>query len=247
MIMNACIYNYRVTLYGSGIESDTLTLPSTVPLEMKPAYAPPRQNLFVKMTSGSDKQAHSEKTKSNAWAQQKRIGLIVSHWHHPPMTLHDEGKLLHFLRLRFRQIEFTQCLSSVGLENRSPLNTWPRCEPHRAQTISVRRPSASGNSLIAPGSPCQNAGQPHPLSNFVDESYNGAPHPLHTYVPAATSLSYFPTNGRSVDFSRNTAYSSLLNFLRQSESDWGTGSRPSVLIVDSVVALMLESDEGEVE
>ena len=38
----------------------------------------------------------------------------------------------------------TQCLSSVGVLNPSPLKTWPKCPPHAAHVISVLLPSGSG-------------------------------------------------------------------------------------------------------
>ena len=39
--------------------------------------------------------------------------------------------------LNLRLILLTQCLSSVGVGKRSPLNTCPRCPPHLAQQISI--------------------------------------------------------------------------------------------------------------
>ena len=42
----------------------------------------------------------------------------------------------------------------------SPVNTWPRCPPQLAQRISVRRPSASGWRLTAPGISSSKLGQP---------------------------------------------------------------------------------------
>lgn len=38
----------------------------------------------------------------------------------------------------------TQCRSSVGVGNPSPLNTWPRCPPQAAHVISILLPSGSG-------------------------------------------------------------------------------------------------------
>ena len=58
----------------------------------------------------------------------------------------------------------------------SPVKTWPRWPPHRAQVISVRRPSASTVRFTAPGISSSKLGQPHPASNLSDERYNGAPH-----------------------------------------------------------------------
>lgn len=37
----------------------------------------------------------------------------------------------------------TQCRSSVGVWNPSPLKTWPKCPPQAAQVISVLLPSGS--------------------------------------------------------------------------------------------------------
>lgn len=52
---------------------------------------------------------------------------------------------------KFNEIEFTQCLSSVGVLKPSPLNTCPRCPPQAVQVISTRLPSGSGWRDTAPG------------------------------------------------------------------------------------------------
>src|ERR1700716_2069400 len=61
-------------------------------------------------------------------------------------------------------------------------------------------------------------GQPQPESNFASDSNSVWPHPAQVYVPLRCSCSYSPENGRSVAFSRSTAYCIGDNSLRHSAS-----------------------------
>lgn len=64
--------------------------------------------------------------------------------------------------------ELTQWRVFLGV-NPSPVKTWPKWASQRAQTISVRRPSASGVRRTAPGISSSKLGQPHPASNLSSE------------------------------------------------------------------------------
>lgn len=58
--------------------------------------------------------------------------------------------MFFFFYLNFKLMLFTQCLSSVGVSNFSPLNTWPRCPPQLAQQISVRTiPIVTSSCLVS--------------------------------------------------------------------------------------------------
>src|SRR5205085_11289921 len=61
-------------------------------------------------------------------------------------------------------------------------------------------------------------GQPQPESNLASDSNSVWPQPAQTYVPFRCSCSYSPENGRSVAFSRSTAYCIGVNSLRHSAS-----------------------------
>lgn len=116
----------------------------------------------------------------------------------------------------------TQCRSSVGVLNPSPLNTWPRCPPQAAQVISVLLPSGSGERFMAPGRPSKKAGQPHPELNLVVDLYNGVPHPAHSYVPSSKNLSYSPVPRGSVPFWRRIRNCSGERTALHSSSDFWT-------------------------
>ena len=60
----------------------------------------------------------------------------------------------------FIEIEFTQWRVFFAV-NPSPKNTWPKCAPQLAQTISVRMPSASGILFTAPFISSSKLGHPH--------------------------------------------------------------------------------------
>ena len=87
--------------------------------------------------------------------------------------------------VNLREMLFTQCLSSVGVGNPSPLNTCPKCEPQLEHTISVRViPNLlSSNLFTAPGIESKYAGHPHPDLNFCDALYNGALQAAQVYTP----------------------------------------------------------------
>jgi hypothetical protein len=55
--------------------------------------------------------------------------------------------------MNLSEILLTQCRSSVGVLNPSPLKTCPKCPPQAAQVISIRLPSGSGVRAMAPGNP----------------------------------------------------------------------------------------------
>src|SRR5262249_4338799 len=61
-------------------------------------------------------------------------------------------------------------------------------------------------------------GQPQPESNLASDSNRGWPHPAQTQGPGFVSYSYSPENGRSVAFSRSTAYCIGVSSLRHSAS-----------------------------
>jgi len=69
------------------------------------------------------------------------------------------------------------------MQYRSPVgagpssNTWPRCAPHCAHTVSVRTMPwlRSTISVMAPGMASEKLGQPQPASNLVTESNSLAP------------------------------------------------------------------------
>ena len=63
------------------------------------------------------------------------------------------------------------------------LKRWPRWQPHRLQSTSVRciPPEVSGlSSTAAPPAAAQKDGQPVPLSNFVAEAKRGVWHAAQT-------------------------------------------------------------------
>lgn len=62
----------------------------------------------------------------------------------------------------------TQCLSSLGFPNLSPLKMCPRCPPQLLHTISVLIMPRPGSGLCptASGKASQKAGHPHPESNL---------------------------------------------------------------------------------
>lgn len=70
----------------------------------------------------------------------------------------------------FRQMPLTQWRSLVGVGNRSPRKTCPRCDWQRVHTISTLDPSASGFSVIAPSMPCKQ----HIISLTVVGGHRGA-------------------------------------------------------------------------
>src|ERR1700743_2462377 len=93
--------------------------------------------------------------------------------------------------------EFTQWRTFFGVRY-SPSNTWPRWAPQLAQTISTRRPSASGTRFTAPGISSSKLGHPQCDSNFDADVYSGVSQRLHTYRPSALLFNNAPVNGRSV-------------------------------------------------
>src|SRR3989344_8938246 len=103
--------------------------------------------------------------------------------------------------------------------------TWPRCEPQRAQVISVRVIPWDESVCVstAPGSAWSNDGQPVPESNFASDEKSGLPHALHSYVPSAFSWTYSPEKGASVPFSRRTSYSSGVSTFLNPSSFSGNG------------------------
>lgn len=64
------------------------------------------------------------------------------------LSLHSEES--EFGALNFSDMLLTQCRSSVGVRNPSPLKTWPRCPPQAAHVISTLRPSGSGYTQRKP-------------------------------------------------------------------------------------------------
>lgn len=78
------------------------------------------------------------------------------------------NNLFYATGTNFIETELTQCLRFFGVRY-SPSNTWPKCAPQLAQTISTRRPSASGTRFTAPGISSSKLGQPQCDSNFDSE------------------------------------------------------------------------------
>src|SRR5262245_35716077 len=72
----------------------------------------------------------------------------------------------------------------------------------------------------------QKLGQPVPLSNFVVEENRSRSHPAQAKLPRRSSCSSALVNGRSVPFSRSTAYWSGVRSLRHSSSVWVTSKVP---------------------
>src|SRR3989344_2717923 len=132
-----------------------------------------------------------------------------------------------------KHTEFTQYLFPVEVGPSSKI--WPKCEPQRAQVISVLSPPSP--RLRRAGIPCNDSvwystapdnalskeGHPVPESNFAPEEKSGLPHALHSYVPSAFSCTYSPENGASVPFSRKTAYSSAVSACLNPSSFSGIG------------------------
>jgi len=139
---------------------------------------------------------------------------------------------------------FTQCRSSVGVLNPSPLKTWPRCPPHAVQVISILViPMALSSCLeTAPGMASKNAGHPHPLSNLVVDLYSGVPQPAHVYTPSSLCLLYSPVPGRSVPFSRRTRNCSRDKIARHSLSDFAF--ELSAMGIDELVLELDGVDKG---
>ena len=99
--------------------------------------------------------------------------------------------------------------------------TWPRCPPQLAHSTSVRSMKRLRSRSVATASSSIGAvklGQPVPESNFVAASNSGAPQPAQRYVPGVFSSAYSPVKGRSVAFSRRTAYCSGVSSARHSAS-----------------------------
>ncbi|CPU67576.1 Uncharacterised protein [Mycobacteroides abscessus] len=75
------------------------------------------------------------------------------------------------------------------MQNRSPVgvwgassNTWPRCEPQRAQRTSVRTMPwlrSVSSSTRSPASGLKKLGHPQCESNFVSERNSSFPHARH--------------------------------------------------------------------
>src|SRR5215475_15338032 len=80
---------------------------------------------------------------------------------------------------------------------------------------------------------CVKLGQPQPESNLASDSNRVWPQPAHIYVPGRFSCSYSPENGRSVAFSRSTAYCIGVSSLRHSASLLTTLSGVLVSDIDS--------------
>ena len=110
------------------------------------------------------------------------------------------------------EMELTQwrMFFSVSL---SPSNTWPRCPSQLAQTISIRRPSASGTRFTAFGISSSKLGQPQCDRNLCSDVYRGASHWRQTYNPFVIVSVYSPVNGRSVPLSRMTLASTGVSLL----------------------------------
>src|SRR3989344_177175 len=104
-------------------------------------------------------------------------------------------------------------------------NTCPRCDPQRAQVISVRSMPCDASRFvsIAPGSAWSNDGQPVPESNFASELKSEFPQAAQAYVPSAFSCRYSPVNAISVPFSRKIRYCSGVSVFFQSSSELGMG------------------------
>ncbi len=79
-----------------------------------------------------------------SWQQLFQRNLQTNTWYNRERNYAGEYR---------KHIPLTQCLSFVGVGKPSPLNTWPRWDPHLVQTISILRPSESGSSVIAPDTP----------------------------------------------------------------------------------------------
>jgi hypothetical protein len=112
----------------------------------------------------------------------------------------------------FIETELTQCRTFLGVRY-SPSKTWPRCAPQLLQTISTRRPSASGTRFTAPGISSSKLGQPQCDSNFDADVYSGVSQRLHTYKPSALLFNSVPVNGRSVPLCSIMYSSSGVNLL----------------------------------
>src|SRR5258708_14706517 len=103
-------------------------------------------------------------------------------------------------------------------------------------------PSAAG---------CVKLGQPQPESNLASDSNSVCPQPAQIYVPGVCSCSYSPENGRSVAFSRSTAYCIGVNSLRHSASLFST--LPVIVLVSDMKppckwsVLSREADAGSRE
>ena len=76
------------------------------------------------------------------------------------------------LATNFMESELTQWRVFLAV-NLSPVNTCPRCPSQLAQTISVRRPSASFTRRTRPGISSSKLGHPHPERNLSSDRYSG--------------------------------------------------------------------------
>ena len=114
--------------------------------------------------------------------------LTLYHYINVPLQTHDQPKkypsskhltiptytsyapLAYSSGLKLMLTLFTQCLSSFGVSNFSPLKICPKWPPQFAHIISVRIISidSSSFSLIAPGIASKKAGQPQPELNLCE-------------------------------------------------------------------------------
>src|SRR3954454_19596837 len=103
--------------------------------------------------------------------------------------------------------------------------TWPRWPLHFEHRTSVRimpwLTSRSSSTWLSTAGAVK-LGQPQPESNLASESNSVWPQPAQVYVPWRCSCSYSPENGRSVAFSRSTAYCIGVNSRRHSASLFST-------------------------
>src|SRR5208282_403002 len=105
-------------------------------------------------------------------------------------------------------------------------NTWPRCEPQRAQCTSVRLMPHESSTVLpsAPATGEVKLGQPVPLSNLVVPSNKGWPQPAQLNTPGRFSERRAQLPGRSVACSRMIEYCSGVSRARHSASVWVTGN-----------------------
>jgi hypothetical protein len=142
----------------------------------RPGFNSPCRNLFV------DAFLHSPTSSPVRYVRLVDKTLLFASIDHSTCTyIQNTAYFIPYFSsaLKLMLTLFTQCLSSFGLPNFSPLKMCPKCPPQLLQTISVRiipRPG-SGRCPTAPGMASQNAGHPQPESNLWFALYRGASQP----------------------------------------------------------------------
>src|SRR3984893_5685179 len=113
--------------------------------------------------------------------------------------------------------------------------TWPRWPLHFEQSTSVRimpwlTSRSSSTWLSAAG--CAKLGQPQPESNLASDCNSVCPQPAQGEAAGRCSCSYSPENGRSVAFSRSTAYCIGVSSRRHSASLFSIA--PGIVLVSGM-------------